>query len=145
MEPTHVHHEYYRSLPDFNSRLMVSILGRPDAGIEFPGIASRFSPYLGWLDQPAVLKIHFEDLVNRRREVLGSILDHLLSRVPMTLSREFMLEALERAINPERSPTFRSGRVGEWKKYFNKEHKQIFKDICGDLLIHLGYETDRNW
>ena len=145
MESKHVHHEYYRSLPDLNSRLMVSILGRPDAGVEFPGIAARFSPYLGWLDQPGVLNIHFEDLVTRRREILESILDHFLHRVPLVISRERMLEALERAINPERSPTFRSGRVGEWKKYFNKEHKQIFKDICGDLLIHLGYETDRNW
>ncbi|OGO21549.1 MAG: hypothetical protein A2Y54_09685 [Chloroflexi bacterium RBG_16_51_16] len=145
MEPKHVHHEYYRSLPDINSRLMVSILGRPGAEVEFPGIASRFSPYLGWLDQPAVLKIHFEDLVNLRREVLGSILDHFLSRVPMTRPREFMLDALEGSINPERSPTFRSGKVGEWKKYFNDEHKQIFKDTSGDLLIQLGYETNRNW
>src|SRR5512144_2453553 len=28
MEPRHVHHAYYRSLPDFNARLSVSILGR---------------------------------------------------------------------------------------------------------------------
>jgi hypothetical protein len=145
MEPKHVHHEYYRSLPDFNSRLMVSILGRPDAGVEFPGIASRFSPYLGWLDQPAVLKIHFEDLVNHRRETLESILNHYLTRSPMTLSRERMLDALEGAINPKRSPTFRSGRVGDWEKYFTEDHKQTFKDNSGDLLIQLGYETDRHW
>src|SRR5215813_8715559 len=47
MEAQHVHHDYYQSLPDFHSRLNVSILGRPDAGIEFPNIAERFMPYLG--------------------------------------------------------------------------------------------------
>ncbi len=33
MEARHVHHEYYQSLPDFNARLKVSILGRPDIEI----------------------------------------------------------------------------------------------------------------
>ena len=47
MEARHVHHEYYQSLPDFNARLTVSILGRPDTNIEFPNIADRFAPYLG--------------------------------------------------------------------------------------------------
>ena len=46
MEARHVHHEYYRSLSDFNARLKVSILGRADADIEFPNIADRFAPYL---------------------------------------------------------------------------------------------------
>src|SRR5512141_2592513 len=75
MEPRHVHHAYYQSLPDFNARLSVSILGRPDAGIELPDIAARFAPYLGWLDQPCVMKIHFEDLVNDRTAALNRILD----------------------------------------------------------------------
>src|ERR1051325_5391846 len=30
MEARHVHHDYYQSLPDFEARLKVSILGRPD-------------------------------------------------------------------------------------------------------------------
>ncbi len=55
MESRHVHHAYYVSLPDFDARLKVSILGRPDPDIEFPNIAERFAPYLGWLDQPQVL------------------------------------------------------------------------------------------
>ena len=31
------------------------------------------------------------------------------------------------------------------KKYFTDEHKRIFKEIAGDLLIKLRYETDHNW
>ncbi len=145
MEPHHVHHAYYQSLPDFNSRLMVSILGRPDAGVEFPDIAARFEPYIGWLDQPAVLKIHFEDLVNDRSAALNRILDHFLARVPLAAPRETILAALEASINPQRSPTFRSGKTGEWRKHFTPEHKRVFKEVAGDLLIKLGYEQDSDW
>jgi len=145
MEPNHVHHEYYQSLPDFDVRLKVSILGRPDVDIEFPDIARRFAPYLGWLDQPSVMKIHFEDLIHNRTETLNRIIDHFLARVPLHTNRNLLLKSLEASINPGKSPTFRSGKTGEWKKHFTDEHKKIFKDVAGDLLIRLGYETDNDW
>ncbi len=50
MEARHVHHEYYKSLPDFDARLKVSILGRPDSEAEFPDIAGRFAPYMDWFN-----------------------------------------------------------------------------------------------
>jgi sulfotransferase family protein len=145
MEARHVHHDYYTSLPDFEARLKVSILGRPGADVEFPDIAARFEPYLGWLDQPAVMKIHFEDLVNDRAATLNRIIDHFLARVPLPTPRQKILDSLESSINPDKSPTFRSGKTGEWKKLFAPEHKKIFKDVAGDLLVRLGYERNTNW
>jgi hypothetical protein len=145
MEARHVHHDYYTSLPDFDSRLKVSILGRPDSNVEFSDVAARFAPYLGWLDQPSVLKIHFEDLINDRATTLNRIIDHFLARVPLQAPRQLILESLESSINPSRSPTFRSGKTGEWKKHFTQEHKKIFKDVAGDLLVELGYEKDNDW
>jgi len=145
IEEHHVHHEYYLSLPDFDSRLNTSILGRPDANIEFPNIAERFAPYLDWLNHPEVLRIHFEDLIHERAAALTRIMDHLLSRVPLRASRQLILDSLESSINPSRSPTFRSGKTGEWKKYFTDEHKRIFKNVAGDLLIRLGYEKNLDW
>ncbi len=151
MESRHVHHAYYQSLPDFNSRLTVSILGRPDAGVEFPNIAERFAPYLDWLNHPEVLTIHFEDLINDRVQTLTRIMDHFLARVPLQLSspqgapRQLIVDSLKSSINPTKSPTFRSGKTGEWKKHFTDEHKKIFKESTGDLLIRLGYEKDNDW
>ena len=145
MEARHVHHDYYQSLPDFDARLKVSILGRTDTDIEFPNIANRFAPYLGWLDQPSVLAIHFEDLILERAATLSRIMEHLLVRAPLPVPRERILEALESSINPGKSPTFRSGKTGEWKKHFTPEHKKIFKDVAGDLLIRLGYEKNNDW
>ena len=145
MEPNHVHHDYYQSLPDFDARLKVSILGRPEIEVEFPNIAERFAPYLDWLNQPSMMKVHFEDLIHDRDRTLNNIIDHFLARVPLQADREPLLESLETSINPSKSPTFRSGKTGEWKKHFTDEHKKIFKDVAGDLLIRLGYEKDNNW
>lgn len=117
----------------------------PSRRVEFPNISDRFAPYLGWLDRPSVMTIHFEDLINDRRASFNRIIDHFLARVPLHTPRDLILEGLESSINPKRSPTFRSGKTGEWKKHFTEEHKRIFKNVAGDLLIRLGYEKDQNW
>ncbi|MBI5351080.1 MAG: sulfotransferase domain-containing protein [Chloroflexi bacterium] len=145
MEARHVHHEYYQTLPDFNARLNVSILGRMDIDIEFSNIADRFAPYLGWLDQPEVMTIHFEDLIQDRAATLTRVMEHFLKRTSLQTSRQLILDSLETSINPKKSPTFRSGKTGEWKKYFTAEHKKIFKDAAGDLLVKLGYEKNNDW
>ena len=145
MEARHVHHDYYQSLPDFDARLSVSILGRPDSDAEFPDIAKRFAPYLDWINQPEVLTIHFEDLIHDRAATLTRIMDHLLNRFPLSATRQLILDSLETSINPKKSPTFRSGKTGEWKKHFTDEHKKIFKDVAGDLLVKLGYEKNNDW
>jgi hypothetical protein len=151
MEARHVHHNYYQSLPDFDSRLKVSILGRPDfrpepgRRVEFPNIAARFEPYLDWLNHPEVMAIHFEDLIHARAATLTRIMDHLLVRAPLPATRQLILNSLETSINPTKSPTFRSGKTGEWKKHFTDEHKKIFKNVAGDLLVRLGYEENNDW
>ncbi|MDD2923131.1 MAG: sulfotransferase domain-containing protein [Anaerolineales bacterium] len=145
MEARHVHHAYYQSLPDFDSRLNASILGRPNTDVEFPNIAERFAPYLDWLNRPEVLSIHFEDLIEDRAATLIRIMEHLAKRAALHAPANRILEALEASINPNKSPTFRSGKTGEWKKHFAEAHKKIFKDAAGDLLIKLGYEKNNDW
>lgn len=147
MAPGHAHYQYYtENLKNFDDRLRVSILGRPDVDIEFPDIAKRFDYYRGWLDRPEVLVLRFEDFIHRRQETLGRVTDHFLKRVDtLPASRDEIISALEANINPHRSPTFRSGKTGEWRKYFKEEHKRLFKDVAGDLLVQLGYEKDSDW
>jgi hypothetical protein len=145
MEARHVHHNYYQSLPDFNARLKVSILGRPDSEAEFPDITGRFAPYMDWLNHPEVLTIHFEDLIHERAATLTRIMEHLLTRIPLSAPRQLILDSLETSINPKKSPTFRSGKTGEWKKHFTEENKKIFKEVAGGLLVKLGYEINNDW
>lgn len=147
MAPGHAHYEYYNKvLKNFDERLKISILGRPDAEVEFPDIAGRFKLYEGWLARPEVFVVRFEDAILARRETLGRMVDHFLKRVDtLPANRDQIIDALEANIDPQRSPTFRSGKTGEWKKYFKPEHKKLFKDVAGDLLIRLGYEKDNDW
>jgi hypothetical protein len=49
------------------------------------------------------------------------------------------------AIQPKKSHTFRSGKTGGWREHFTDEHKKLFKDMTGDLLLKLDYEKDDDW
>lgn len=40
---------------------------------------------------------------------------------------------------------WRSGRVGDWKKYANDNFKRWFKEEAGEVLIELNYETGAAW
>ncbi len=47
---------------------------------------------------------------------------------------------------PEKPDAFhRSGEVGNWKKYFTTEVKQVFKELAGETLVELGYEKNQDW
>lgn len=147
MEPNHVHHAYYRAeLKDFDERLRVSILGRPDLNVPFPHIRGRFDPYLGWLDAPEVLVLLYEDFITRREQTLLKVLNHARSRgLKLHVGEQEALQVLESAINPQKSPTFRSGKIGKWRQSFSDANKALFKDVAGDLLIRLGYEQNNDW
>lgn len=109
--------------------------------------ASQYGDYLGWLTHPEVLVVHFEDLILRRRETLERILDFVQQRGTwrLTLPRGQALDALEAAIRPHKSGTFRKGQPGEWRQWFDEDLKRLFKERTGDLLIRLGYERDHDW
>ncbi len=147
IETRHIHHRYYTEvLQDFEQRLRASILGLPDDKIPFPNISQRFAPYLGWLERPEVLSLRFEDFITNRQETLGRVFDHAVRRgFPCAMNRSAALEILTDSIDPQRSPTFRSGKIGGWKSQFSPENKALFKEVAGDLLLRLGYEQDPNW
>lgn len=147
MEKRHVHHRYYvEVLTNDDERIRTSILGLARRDIEFPDIRGRFEPYLNWLDRKDVLSIRFEDLIQDRQRTLERVWGHFVrAGCDLGVSSEQAVRAMEHSINPSRSPTFRSGKVGEWRKYFDAEGKRLFKDVAGDLLIRMGYEVDLDW
>jgi hypothetical protein len=146
MHEGHGMHAYYQNLPDFSERLKVAITGIDKDGLHMVSVRQRYEGVFQWLEQPSVLCIRFEDLINKRDVMLNQMLDQVEKtgyRIPT--AREKALEILIEAIQPKKSHTFRSGKTGEWKERFTDDHKKLFKDVAGDLLVRLGYEQDNNW
>ena len=169
----HIHHTYYQQkLHTFDERLHASIAGvsieelasasglAGDAPSDrtptrlhgsqisepLPDIQARFAPYTDWLKHSEILALRYEDLLIDRRAALERILEHAVQRgFHLSGERSNALQMLAENIDPQRSPTFRSGKIGGWRAAFNEQHKRLFKDISGDLLVQLGYERNNNW
>jgi hypothetical protein len=146
MHEEHGMHELYQSLPDFGERLKVAITGIDRDGLYMVSVNQRFAGVFEWLGQEHVMCIRFEDLIDNRDATLDAMLDEVEStgyKIPT--SREKALAVLAEAIRPQKSHTFRSGKAGGWREHFTDEHKKLFKDVAGDLLVRLGYEDNNDW
>ena len=146
MHEGHGMHEFYKSLPDFGERLKVAITGIDRDGLKMVSVKQRYEGVFEWLEQSHVMCIRFEDLINKRDATLNAILDEVeKTGYEVPTPREKAIEVLVDAIQPGKSHTFRSGKTGGWKEYFTEDHKKLFKDTSGDLLVKLGYEENNNW
>ncbi|MBI5965106.1 MAG: sulfotransferase domain-containing protein [Chloroflexi bacterium] len=146
MHEEHGMHDYYNSLPDFGSRLNVAITGIDRDGLYMVNVEQRYEGVFQWLEQKNVMRIRFEDLINNRDATLNAMLDEVeKTGCKIPTPREKALAVLVDAIQPKKSHTFRSGKTGGWKEHFTEEHKKLFKDVAGDLLVRLGYEKNNDW
>jgi hypothetical protein len=143
----HALHAYYNRLPDMDARLKAVIQGiHEDEKANRPGIADQYARFIAWLNFPGVMPVRFEDLIQNRSQTISAMLDHLEAcgyKIP--LDRQTAVAQVMQAIDPQRSPTFRKGVVGDWRSHFTEEHKRLFKETAGDLLIQLGYEQNNDW
>lgn len=147
MHPGHWMHRYYtETLTTMEERINAAILGVEEPGSELTPIRRRYESYLGWQERPGVLSLRFEDLVEDRQAALNCLLDYL-ERVGYRprVERPQAIAALEAAVTPGKSGTFRKGKPGNWQEHFSQANKVLFKEQAGDLLIRLGYEVDSNW
>ncbi|HEY5730722.1 MAG TPA: hypothetical protein VIS72_11760 [Anaerolineales bacterium] len=146
MHEEHGMHDFYNSLPDFGERLKVAITGIDKDGLKMVSVKQRYEGVFQWLEQKNVMCIRFEDLINNRDATLTAMLDEVeKTGYKIGTPRERALAVLVEAIQPKKSHTFRSGKTGGWRNHFTDEHKSLFKDMAGDLLVRLGYEENNNW
>jgi len=146
MHEGHGMHAYYQTLSSFDERLKVAISGIDRDGLFMVDVKKRYQGVFEWLEQPAVLCLRFEELIERRDEMLAAMLAQVeKTGYKIPTPRVKALEILVEAVQPKKSKTFRAGKTGEWKKYFKPEHKALFKEVSGDLLVRLGYEKNNDW
>lgn len=117
--------------------------GNPPAA----GIADLYQKYMPWMHEPNVQVVRFEDLVGSQgggsdeKQVIK--IKEMASHIGYDLSDDEVRNIAHELWGG--SLTFREGKIGSWKQYFNDEHKKSFKEVAGQLLVDLGYEKDFNW
>jgi len=146
MHEEHGMHDFYNSLPDFGERLKIAITGIDRDGLRMVSVKQRYDGVFQWLEQKNVMFIRFEDMINNRDDTLNAMLDEVEKRgYKIPTPRIKALSILIDAIQPRESHTFRSGRTGGWRELYTEEHKEIFKEVAGDLVVKLGYEENNDW
>jgi Sulfotransferase domain len=147
MHPGHWMRRYYtEKLHTMEERINAAIQGVEEPGSELTPVRRRYEGYLGWLEQPEVLSLRFEDLILDRRATLERLLEYLEGRgLSLKMPRSQAVTLLQAVIAPKKSGTFRKGRPGNWREHFTEANKALFKEKAGDLLIRLGYEESSEW
>lgn len=106
---------------------------------------------LPWMfqDPHFALTARFENLVGEEgggsREKQLIEVSRIAQHIHLNISAEEIEKRSEGLFGKPGEGTFRSGQIGEWKKYFTPIHIQRFKQLFGAHLIQLGYEKDLNW
>ena len=146
MYPGHGMHSYYtKNLSTMEERINAAILGVEEPGYELSSVKQRYDNYKGWLSQPEVLSIKFEDLILNREFALGQLLDFIeLRGAQWNLRRWDAIKVLEDSIIPHKSGTFRKGVPGNWREVFTEKNTVTFNHIAGDLLHEFGYDDPRS-
>ena len=149
----HLHDYFHTYLLTNHARLMAIIRGVPQkvAGgwrVGRRDINEYYRIFMPWFDEKSNCVVRFEALIGpkgggdcgRQFDEIRRVVKHL----QIDLS-EIELTRLADAIFDPGVATFRRGAIGDWRNHFSEEHKIVFKEVAGQLLIDLGYEQDLNW
>jgi len=105
-----------------------------------------------WKTLPEVYCLNFENL---RDDTLNTLMD-LCGFLGINAQPDFVRKVIElhsfkilsegREKGSERADHhYRKGIKGDWKNHFDEAMKKRVKELCGTLLIELGYERDLDW
>jgi hypothetical protein len=114
---------------------------------------SLFRRMRSWdYQNPHFYEIKYEDMTANEDRILAELFSSYgfhekAVSTAVKLGRRCSFRALtRREIGQVRPGTvMRSGKVGQWREVFSTRVNQEFKRNTGDLLVHLGYETDDGW
>jgi hypothetical protein len=145
----HFLHEHYQGLSP-EQRLTTSIAGLAPATPGGPlllDIGRRAASMAAWIGKPQVFRTDFSRLVGPRGGGSAETQQDELRRLVAFIGLDCRDEELSHIADTlfGGTATFRSGTIASWRQEFTAEHKQLFKDLAGKLLIDLGYERDMEW
>lgn len=148
MNRWHKLHRHFGAVNSIDEAISLAIRGLPadTPGVDFPNVERRYRRYLGWLADEDCLAIRYESLQSTSRgDVVREVAEFYAARTSSPLDIDATVDAMLAGIAPAKSHTFRQGEKSGWRRSFTREHRELFHEIAGDLLIELGYENDSSW
>jgi len=103
-----------------------------------------------WREDPRYMEIKYEDLVSEPRQTMEAVLVFLDEPWDETVLNYYLVDSSTRGIDkmPQniraRKPIDKSA-LGRWRRDLAPSERELFKELAGDLLIELGYETSNDW
>ena len=141
----HYLHPLFAREPDLRHALILGIQG--DAAAGYPSFGERLGYFAGWMRDP-VYVVRFEDLIGEEggggQETQVEVIRGLFDFLGINLS-ETEIQAIRGNLFSDVSPTFRKGKIGEWRKHFDEEIQALFKETAGEMMVRYGYEKDLEW
>ncbi|MFA8439399.1 sulfotransferase domain-containing protein [Pueribacillus sp. YX66] len=142
----HPFHERFQN-PNMTSkeRMLKLLHGEKET---WPSFSVFISPFYGWINDPTPFAVSYEDLRKSekfQRQTLLKLVQFLWKDTTPPCSYEQIVSNMIANQRPEQSATFRSGKIGDWKKEFDTELKETFKKEAGTLLVDYRFEDDYDW
>lgn len=145
-----LHDRLVHDYKDDHARLMAIIQGipAPNPRDAIPSARQRLDDYIDWLDWEFAYTCRFEELIGSRGG--GSDLQQIdeVRRIGSFIRRPVSESTAARIADlvwSQDSITFRKGVIGDWREHFTDHHRDAMKDLLGDYLVQLGYETTDEW
>jgi hypothetical protein len=143
----HYLYSYYQGISD-SERISSSIAGIGQSfDLVLLDIYQRCKSILPWAEQPFNYTCRFESLVGKQgggtREAQIRELEQIGQHLGLRFDRRDIRAISKRLFGG--THTFRKGKIGTWRECLTPEHKRLFKELAGQILIELGYEHDLNW
>jgi hypothetical protein len=122
------------------------------AEIEY-GSASTLADMAKWdYGQPEFLELRYEDLIQNEVSSFSRLFEFYgFDERAVTVGlagverHSIRLKPGQLASEEDQKRHIRSGRAGQWREHFGPEHVARFKELNGDLLLRLGYESNADW
>ncbi|WP_436376250.1 sulfotransferase domain-containing protein [Cytobacillus sp. BC1816] len=114
----------------------------------YPGVYESFKKIYEWRIDPSVCSLRYEDLVNVKSadyeimKIINFLWEDLKT---LGISKKELLRRMKNNIAPQKTWTFRKGKVGSWREEFTDRNIINFKKVTGDFIIQIGYESHLDW
>lgn len=103
-----------------------------------------------WLNKPDTVILRFEDLVggkgkgsdSKQQETILHLADKLNVDLDIKQLNSIRMHLFGKDEGSTKFTTFKSGQIGTWKEYFDKELLELFNQKLAYLQVALGYSLD---